>query len=89
MIPLDAIVRVIQLTDSDYSGRDYSRLGVILLCDYRGRVTYPDTTHTQAAFTFPRWFDNDTCATDGLTYLWVKNEDLEVVSLQFCDRLFA
>jgi hypothetical protein len=85
MIPLDAIVKVVSLTDVDYPDRDYSRLGTILLCDYRGCVTYPDRTHTQAAFTFPRWFDPDGCCVyDGLTYLWVKNEDLQIVSLDFC-----
>jgi hypothetical protein len=35
VIPLDAIVRVYQLTCPEYSARVYNRLGRILLCDYR------------------------------------------------------
>lgn len=88
MIPYNAVVRVVQLTDLEYPDRDFSRLGVILLCDYRGSVRIPDVDFTLVSFTFPRWFDSDTSVTDGLTFLWVKNQDLEVVSLEFCDHPF-
>ena len=85
VIPLDAIVRVYQLTCPEYSDRVYNRLGRILLCDYRGNVCYPDTTHSLVAFTFPRWFDPDgCCVTDGRTYLSVSNNDFEIVWLLFC-----
>jgi hypothetical protein len=87
MLPLDSVVRVFQLTCPDYDDRDYSRLGQILLCDYRGQIRIADTTHSLVAFTFPRWFNPDgCCVTDGLTYLWVSNNDLEIVSLQFCGK---
>ena len=66
LIPLDAIVRIHQLTCPDYSNRVYNRLCHILICDYR-------------------WFDSDGCSvTDGLTYLWASNNDLEIVLLEFC-----
>jgi len=87
MLPLDSVVRVVQLTCPDYDDREYTRLCQILLCDYRGRLCYPDATHSLVAFTFPRWFNPDaSCVTDGLTYLWVSNNDLEIVSLQFCGK---
>jgi hypothetical protein len=34
-----------------------------------------------AAFTYPRWLDDDTSATDGLTFLWISNNDIQVVDL--------
>ena len=78
-IAFDDCVRVVAITDPDYSDRDYKRLGNILLNDYRGCVHLTDPNLTLVAFTYPRWFDDDTTATDGLTFLWVRNEDLEVV----------
>ena len=81
-IAFDDCVRVVAITDPDYSDRDYKRLGNILLNDYRGCVRLTDSNYTLVAFAYPSWFDDDTTATDGLTFLWVKNEDLQVVKKQ-------
>ena len=70
-----------QITDPEYDDREYKRLGNILLNDYRGNIRIADKTHSLAAFTYPRWLDDDTSATDGLTFLWISNNDIQVVDL--------
>lgn len=73
-------IRLVSITDIDfYDDREYMRLGNILLCDYRGMACVKDEGYTLVAFIYPRWFDDDTAATDGLTYIWVNNNDIREV----------
>lgn len=79
MLTRNTIVKVKQMTEPEYDDREYKRLGNILLNDYRGNVRIAWDTHSLASFTYPRWFDDDTTATDGLTFMCVSNNDIEII----------
>ena len=76
----DAVVRLTGLT-GDYFAEHLRYLQEILRADYRGNVRLNDIDcrHSLVAFTFPRSFDPVEVPRDGLKFLWVGWEDLEVM----------
>ncbi len=74
-----SVVMVIGINDINYDDRHYNRLKNIQLHNYRGNIRILDKTHSLVAFTYPKWLDEDTTATDGLTFLWVNNNDITLV----------
>jgi hypothetical protein len=80
MFKRNSVVKVVSVTDPDYCPRQYKRLGNILLNDYRGSVCKSWESESLVKFNYPRWFDDDTTAPDGLTYLFVSNSDIALVA---------
>ena len=71
------IVQLTQLT-GDYSDNDLEALQEIYGMNYRGSVQDFDEGYYLIAFTFPRNGCADR-AKDGLRYVWVSEDDLELV----------
>lgn len=81
LIVEDSVVRLTGLT-GDYLAGHLPYLREILKADYRGNVRLNDLDcrYSLVAFTFPRSFDPAEVPADGLKFLWVSWEDLEVVA---------
>ncbi len=85
MIPRNALVKLVCV---NFFKRGnfilYLHQLLILNNDFRGRVLYSGQVFCLVDFTYPFWFPFAKNYTiNGLITLWVKHEDLKIVSLDF------
>jgi hypothetical protein len=85
MIPLNASVKLLRVNFPKHGNFIlYFQQQLIILNDFRGRVSYSGDTLCLVNFPYPSSFPFSRNYTfDGLITLWVKHEDLLLVSYNF------